>query len=78
MTPEKDELLTALAGLPVHDVDSWRSLMTRDRAQAVLARRRRWSNIGRAYSRYLEPALVGSLSIVYLAWALQRVYLLMT
>jgi hypothetical protein len=76
MTPEKDELLTALAGLSVHDVDSWRSQKTRERAQAVLARQRRWSNIERAYSRYLEPALVGSLAMVYLAWALHQVYLL--
>lgn len=76
MTAEKDELLDALAGLSVHDVDSWRSQRTRERARAILARQHRWSGVGRAYSRYLEPALVGSLAMVYLAWALQKVYFL--
>jgi RNA polymerase sigma-70 factor (ECF subfamily) len=39
-------------------------------------RQRRYSSIGKTWSRYLEPALVASLSMVYLAWALQRVYFL--
>lgn len=46
------------------------------RAQKVLERQRRFSTIGKTYSHYLEPALVGSLTIVYLAWAIQRVYLI--
>ncbi len=76
MTSQNDDLLEQLAGLSVHDVDGWRKQRIRDRAHKLLKRQRRLGNVGKAYSRYLEPALVGSLAIGYLAWALQQVYFL--
>ncbi len=71
-----DELFEKLAGLTTHDIDDWRKQRARDRAHKALSRRRRYDSIGKTWSRYLEPALVTSLSVVYLAWALQRVYFL--
>jgi hypothetical protein len=71
-----DELFEKLAGLTTHDIDGWRKQRTRKRAHKVLLRRRRHDSIGRTWSRYLEPVLVTGLSMVYLAWALQRVYFL--
>lgn len=71
-----DELLAKLATLPAHDVDDWRRERTRTRAHRLLLRQRRLAAVGRTWSRYLEPALVGSLSVAYLAWTIQRVYFL--
>jgi len=76
MNGQEDELFGQLAALSVHDVDDWRKHKTRQRSHKVLARQRRLAGLGRTWSRYLEPALVGSLTLVYLAWALQQVYLL--
>jgi len=72
----KDEMFEKLAALPAHDIDDWRRERTRARAHRVLQRQRRFPAIGRTWSRYLEPALVGGLAMVYLAWTIQRVYFL--
>ncbi|MBW1811643.1 MAG: hypothetical protein JRJ87_25875 [Deltaproteobacteria bacterium] len=49
----------------------WRTQRIRDRAHNVLERGRRFSRFGKAYSRYLKPALA-----MILAWALGQVYFL--
>jgi hypothetical protein len=72
MTPDKNDWSGQLAGMAVHDVDDWRVQRIQKRAHAVLARNRRLSGLNRAYSRYLEPALVGGLSLVILLWAMER------
>ena len=73
-----DELLAKLAALPEHDIDDWRRERTRTRAHRALLRRRRLAAADRTWSRYLEPALVSGLSVAYLAWAIQKVYFLIT
>jgi hypothetical protein len=76
MTGREDQLFGQLAALSVHDVDSWRGQKTRKQAHKLLARQRRLKTIAKAWSSYLEPALVGSGALAYLVWALQQVYFL--
>jgi hypothetical protein len=77
MNAQDDRLLEQLAGLGQHDVDSWRAGKTRERAHAVLARNRRMSGLSRTYTRWLEPAMVGCFTLLVLAWAFSRAFILL-
>lgn len=69
-----DPVLQALAQLPQPDVDPWRAGRIRHHALAHLAQQSsRWAGFFRFYDRVLEPALVASLTLAYLAWAVAAV-----
>lgn len=72
MSPDGNDRSGQLAGITVHDVDSWRTRRIQKRAHAILARNRRLAGLDRAYTRYLEPVLVGGLSLMILLWTLER------
>ena len=71
-----DDLMHALRDLVVADHAPSRARQIRDRAVAVLARRRRrglrWAPLLAGYSRFMEPALVGALSLSFAAWTVTR------
>ncbi len=67
----------ALRGLPVLDLDPRRARGIRDRALAAMASRRRrgerWAGLpAAAYERFVEPILVGGLSLGFAAWVVAR------
>ncbi len=67
----------ALRKLSVHDIDAGSAERIRGLAHAILAGQRehaaRSSGHGPLYSRFLEPALVSSVVVIYLIWAVNRV-----
>ena len=75
--PQNGENIDRFAGLTVHDIDKPRRERIRHRAQAVLAQysasaRPSFIAHSRARARYLEPAAVMALSIMILAWVIER------
>lgn len=69
-----DPVLQALAQLPQQDVDPWRAGRIRHHALAALAQgSSRWAGFFRFYDRVLEPALVASLTLAYLTWAVTAI-----
>ena len=74
---EGDLEKAALRKLSVHDIDAGSAERIRGLAHAILADQReqeaRRSGRGRLYSRFLEPALVSSVVVIYLIWAVNRV-----
>ena len=77
---EKDPLFQSLAALPGEDIDPPAAGLIRHRAHAILVRR-----AGRAspsagaevlYSWLLRPAVAFTVGGIYLAWALQRAFVL--
>jgi len=71
-----DDLIQALKGLPVEDHSPTRARLIRDRAVALLARRRRRATrlerLVSSYSRFVEPALAGALSVGFALWTVAR------
>ncbi len=67
-----DDLMHALKELVVPDHAPARARRMRDRAVALLARRRRRVGLLTGYWRFVEPPLVGALSLGFAAWAVTR------
>lgn len=71
-----DDLMRALKDLAVVDHAPARARRIRDRAVALLGRRRRrelrWAGLLADYSRFVEPALAGALSLGFAAWTVTR------
>lgn len=71
--------LEALARLPAHDLDAWRTERLRREARAQFVRahrlsRQRWFVLlRRTYRLALEPAFVAIVSAAYLSWAFKTV-----
>lgn len=72
----RDDLLHALKDLVVPDHAPARARRIRDRAVALLARRRSrsrpWAGLLAGYWRFAEPTLVGALSLGFAAWTITR------
>ena len=71
---------TSLPGsVTVHDIDPEAAGRIRALAQSVLAghreRSRRLAGPARFYSRVLEPALIGCVTVLYLSWAVTQALL---
>jgi hypothetical protein len=76
-SPGDDRILAELRDLPRNDMDPGRTRAVRDRACAILARRRRrgvrvFEAFGAFYGAVLEPVLVGGLALGFLAWVVAR------
>ncbi len=66
------DLMHALNELVVPDHAPARARRIRDRAVALLARRRGRIGFLAGYWRFVEPTLVGALSLGFAAWAVTR------
>jgi hypothetical protein len=74
---ERDELLVMLRALPGVEMEPGFARRTRERALTVLSRRQKpaarlFDAVAAYYSRFLEPALVGVLSVGFLLWVVAR------
>lgn len=71
----RDALLSALRELPARDVDAETGLRVQRRARALLAEAggsalaRRAATFGEIWSRWVVPAVLASVVLVYLTWA---------
>ena len=72
----RDDLMRALKDLAVADHAPARARRIRDRAVALLARRRRgalrWARLLAGHSRFVEPILAGALSLGFAVWTVTR------
>ncbi len=72
----QEELMRVLRELPEMDHEAVRARRIRDGALGLLARRRRrsvrWTRLHATYSRIVEPAVVGVLSLGFVAWTVIR------
>ena len=67
-----DDLMRALKDLAVEDHAPARARRIRDRAVAVLERRRHRARRVAVYSRFMEPTLACALSLGFVLWTVAR------
>ena len=77
-TGSKDPILESLGALPALDVDSAKAEAIRHHALAELQQRKEppmfeYRLLSMIYHFAMEPAFIGSISIIYLYWAIVTV-----